>query len=91
MANAAVIQVKFAEDGDREEGLQLLKDRVVPTATAQPGFQRGTWMWDGGTAGMGIVVFDTAENAAAAKETLKPPPGGPELVSSAVYEISAEA
>jgi len=44
-----------------------------------------------GADGIGIVVFDTAEHATAAQEALKPPPGGPQLVSSAVYEVAGEA
>jgi hypothetical protein len=40
---------------------------------------------------MGVVVFETAEQAEAALSALKPPPGGPELVSSTVYEIGAQA
>jgi hypothetical protein len=42
-------------------------------------------------AGMGIVVFDTAQNASAAQSALKPPPGGPVLISNTVYEVAAEA
>jgi hypothetical protein len=40
---------------------------------------------------MGVIVFDSADNAAAAMEAMKPPTGGPQLVSSAVYEVSGEA
>jgi hypothetical protein len=41
---------------------------------------------------MGVIVFDTAENAAAAQEVLKPPAGaGPELISSELYEVGARA
>ncbi len=90
MAHAVVMQVKLPEDGESEEGLRMLRDQVVPHARAQAGFLRGTWMNAAGT-GMGVVVFDTAEHAAAAKDVLKPPPGGPELVSSSVYEVGAEA
>ncbi len=90
MAHAVVMQVKLPQDGHSEETLRILKEQVVPNATSQPGFQRGTWMNEGGN-GVGVVVFDTAEHAAAAKDALKPPPGGPELVSSTVYEVGAEA
>ena len=38
-----------------------------------------------------VVVADTADNAGTAMANLKPPPGGPELISSAVYEVGAEA
>jgi hypothetical protein len=41
---------------------------------------------------MGVIVFDTAENAAAAQEVLKPPAGaGPELISCDLYEVGVRA
>ena len=91
MAHAVVLHVKLPEGGSPEEGQRMLNEQVVPHAKAQAGFQKGTWMHDGSGGGMGVVVFDTAEHAQAAKEGLKPPPGGPQLVSSAVYEVNAEA
>jgi hypothetical protein len=90
VAHAVVLQVKLADGGESEDGRKMLVDLVVPNAKAQPGFQHGIWMNDGGN-GMGVVVFDTADNARAALDKLKPPPGGPELVSAAVYEVGAEA
>jgi hypothetical protein len=90
MAHAVVLQVKLPPSDSPEEGLTMLKDFVVPQAQAVTGFQHGIWMHDG-LNGMGVVVFDTAENAAAAVDQLKPPPGGPELVSGVVYEVGAEA
>ncbi len=68
----------------------MLEEVVVPNAKSQPGFQSGTWMNSGGN-GMGVAVFDSAEHATAAQEALKPPPGGPELVSTAIYEVGATA
>jgi hypothetical protein len=41
--------------------------------------------------GTGVVVFDTEEHARAAQEALKPPQGGPELVSSVIAEVGAQA
>lgn len=90
MSHALVLQVRLQDGGRSEEGLRMLKEEVVPHAKAQPGFQRGTWMNDGEN-GMGIVVFDTEEHAEAAKDELRPPPGGPELISSTVYSVGAEA
>jgi len=70
--------------------MRMLNDVVVPQVKSHAGFQRGMWMHEGAN-GMAIVVFDTAEHAGAAKDTLKPPPGGPTLVSSVVFEIDVEA
>ena len=41
MAHAVVMQVSLT--GDRDEGMKMLDEVVVPLAKAQPGFQRGTW------------------------------------------------
>jgi hypothetical protein len=90
MSHAVVLQVKLA-DGSREEAEQMLKELVVPTAKAQAGFQKGMWMRSDENLGFGVVVFDTAQNAQAAVSALTPPPGGPELISSTVCEIGAEA
>ena len=89
MSHAVVMKVVLGE-GDQEEATEMLRQLVVPQAKAQAGFEHGTWMRLG-TQGMGVVVFDTPEHAQAASEALKPPPGGPELVSVDVYEVGAEA
>jgi hypothetical protein len=91
MAHALVMQVKLPQDGPPDEAQKMLKEIVVPMAQSQPGFQSGTWMHDGKFNGMGVVVFATSEEAEAAQGVLKPPPGGPELVSSTLYEVGAQA
>jgi len=90
MAYAVVMQVTLSEGGTGDEGRRMLEETVVPHAKTQSGFQRGIWMRNGAN-GMGIVTFDTEDNARAALEQLKPPPGGPTLVSSEVFEVGAEA
>jgi hypothetical protein len=90
MSHAVVLQVKLA-GGSPEEAEQMLKEVVVPNAKAQSGFQKGIWMRTPDNSGMGVVLFDTEKNAEAAVSALKPPPGGPELLSSTVYEVGAEA
>jgi hypothetical protein len=90
MSHAVVLQVKLA-GGTDEDAQQMLRELVVPNAKAQPGFEKGIWMRSAENAGLGVVVFDTAENAEAAVSALKPPPGGPELISSTVYEVGAQA
>jgi hypothetical protein len=93
MAEAAVVmQVKLPEGVSPEDDLAMLNDFVIPLAKAQVGFKNGTWARDGKGRGMGVIVFDTAENAKAAQDALKPPAGaGPELISSDLYEVGAQA
>ena len=91
MAHAVVLHVKLPQDGNPEDGQRMLEEVVVPLAKSQAGFKNGIWLHDGGGNGMGVVVFATAEAAGAAQDTLKPPPGGPQLVSSTIYEVAAEA
>jgi len=89
VAYAVVMQVNLV--GDPVEGMKLLDEVVVPLATAQPGFQRGTWMHNEAMTGTGVIVFDTEEHASAAMEALQPPPGGPTVVNCAVFVIAREA
>ena len=92
MTQAIVMRVKFSEGQSPEEGQAMLNDVVMPMAKSQNGFTNGTWLHDGKGNGMGVIVFDTAENAAAAQDVLKPPAGiGPELVSSDLYEVGGQA
>jgi hypothetical protein len=89
VAHAIVMQVNLV--GDREEGMKMLDEVVVPLAKAQPGFQRGTWMHDeAAMIGTGVYVFDTEEHASAGAEALQPPPGGPTVINCAVFEIARD-
>ena len=88
MAHAVVMQVTLT--GDRDEGMKMLDEIVVPLAKAQPGFQRGTWMHSQAMTGTGVMVFDTEEHATAAMEVLKPPPDGPTIINCDVFEIARD-
>lgn len=91
MSHAVVITVNLPVDGTPEEALKMLNEIVVPQARAQAGFQSGTWMNDHGN-GMGVVVFDTEQNANEAQKYLRPPDGATTtFVSSSVYEVGAQA
>jgi len=90
MDHAVVMRVKLPVDVGDDDSQVMLNEIVVPLAKSQSGFKSGTWMHDGPD-GIGVVIFDSAENAAAAAEVLKPPSGGPQLVSSSVYEVRAKA
>jgi hypothetical protein len=91
MAHAVVMQVKLPQDGGPDDAQRMLEEIVIPLAKSQAGFQSGTWLHDGKGSGMGVIVFATAENAEAAQGALQPPPGGPELVSSELYEVGGQA
>jgi hypothetical protein len=90
MAHAVVIQVKVDADSDVAHRHGILHEYVIPAVKTLPGFQKGAWMNDGVGTGMCIVVFDTEENAKAAVTPLTPP-GGPAVISSAVYTVEIEA
>ena len=90
MPHAVAIQVKLPEGGRTDEGLRMLEEVVIPNAKAQPGFKRGIWM-NNGEDGRAVVVFRSEEQGRAALDLLKPPPAGPTLVSSELYEVAAEA
>ncbi len=90
MSHAVVLQVELPET-NADDAVRMLNEQVIPNAKAQAGFQKGIWMRSAESKGLGVVVFDTAEHANAAASALKPPPGGPALISSTVYEVGAEA
>ena len=89
MSHAVVLRVQL--EGDPEAGDAMLRDLVIPNAKAQAGFQKGIWMHTEGMEGMGVVFFDTDVNAKAAQDALNPPPGGPKLLGSYIYQVAAEA
>ena len=88
MAHAVVMQVNLV--GDQATGMKLLDEVVVPAAKALTGFQSGTWMHNEANVGTGVIVFDTAEQATAAMDALKPPPGGPTIISVGVFEVARQ-
>jgi len=90
MAYAVVMEVQLGND-EPEAGLRMLNEMVIPHAKSQPGYQNGIWMRSPENLGLGVVVFETEENAKAAEEALKQPPGGPQLLSVKTYEVGAQA
>jgi heme-degrading monooxygenase HmoA len=51
---------------ERDEGLEGLRERIVPAIKSLPGFQSGTWL-TGNEAGraLSLTLWDTRENAQA--------------------------
>ena len=80
-------------DATPEEDERMLNEAIVPAAKAQPGFVRGVWMRKTAerSYGVGIVVFESEQQAKDASSTLRPPPGGPEIRSVDIYEVGALA
>jgi hypothetical protein len=92
MAFAIKFEVTLPE-GTPEEGQKMLEEGVVPMAKAQAGFMNGVWMRkvSSPSEGVGVVVFETEQQAKDASEALRPPPGGPEVRSVDLYEVGAVA
>ena len=76
-----------------EEDQKMLDEVVVPMAKAHAGFVSGVWMRkvSSPSEGVGVVVFETEQQAKDASEALRPPPGGPEVRSADIYEVGATA
>jgi hypothetical protein len=77
---------------DREAAEKILKERVVPGASAAPGFVTGYWMSMPPSKGRGVIVFESEEAAEAFAGQFQPPPDAPvTLESVAVGEVVAHA
>jgi hypothetical protein len=64
--HAVIVEVD-ASGAEREEALRRLREEIVPGIKQAPGFQSGTWlMLNQDAKGLGLVLFDTEENAQAA-------------------------
>ena len=86
----AAVQVRSAPESDRSHRHDVLYEFVVPELKALSGFLRGEWMNDGEGIGPCLVVFVTEESATSALTSMTHP-GGPAVLSKAVYEIEVEA
>ena len=93
MANALVTHVTL-EGRDIAAAEQFLNDQVIPIVKQLPGFQRGVWLRsEDGSTGMGIVVFDSAENAESARqgmETMRPA-DAPPITGAEIYVVTGVA
>ena len=92
MPFAVMFQVTLPQ-ATPEEDQKMLEDAIVPAAKSQDGFVRGIWMRKTADSsfGVGIVVFDSEQQAKDASVALRPPPGGPAVNSVEIFEVGALA
>jgi hypothetical protein len=79
----------------REEGLEGLREQIVPAITALPGFRSGIWL-TGNEDGLGLslTVWDTREQAEAMAAVFGPgssPQAGASVRRCEVREVAATA
>ena len=73
-----------------EEGRQILENQVVPRIKENKGFMAGYWLAPKDGHAMSVTFYETAEDAEAARTSLRPPQGV-QLVSSEVRQVTASA
>jgi hypothetical protein len=89
-----IVEVKV--DPSREEDMRtMLREMVVPRASARAGFVAGYWLraTDGDSIRV-VEIYDSVDNARAAASQIAegPPPGAPvTLEALATYEVLAKA
>jgi hypothetical protein len=93
MAHALVSQVSL-EGRSPEDAVRLLNDQVIPIVKGLTGFERGIWARTAdGSKGMGIVVFDSEDNARAARDGMDTmrPADAPPITSSEIWIVTGLA
>jgi hypothetical protein len=88
-ALVVTVSLEGAQDGE-----EMLRQQVIPAVKQQAGFLSGTWSRsEDGNNGMGIVLFDTKDNAKAAEQGTPRvrPEGAPAITGSSVHEVVGQA
>ena len=92
--HAVLIEVDVA-GVDREQGINALREQIVPAIKALPGFLSGTWPTGGaGGKGLSLTVWDTEDNARAMADRFGPgssPTASASVVRCEVREVAATA
>jgi hypothetical protein len=102
---AALIEVDVG-GVDREHGIRALRERIVPSITALPGFRSGTWLtgdekgkglsltvWETDK-GLSLTVWETEQDARAMAERFGPgssPALSASVVRCELREVAATA
>ena len=80
---------------DPDQGLSVLRQQIVPSIKAMPGFRSGTWLpgnEDGN--GLSLTLWDTEANAAAMADRFGPgssPTADASVVRCELPEVAATA
>ena len=80
---------------DRDEGLEALRDRIVPAISGMPGFVSGTWLTGNeGERGLSLTVWESDEHARAFADQFgvgASPQAGAAVERCEVREVAATA
>jgi hypothetical protein len=91
---AVLIEVDVA-GVDPEEGLTVLRERVVPAIKALPGFSSGTWLPGGADGkGLSLTLWETEHDARAMADRFGPgssPTARASVVRCEIREVAATA
>ena len=83
--HAVVVRVTV---NDEDAGRKMLAEEVVPRASGAPGFVAGYWTRSASdNNGVSMVVFDTEDQANAAKEMIQQGPPNPDAVTLESVEV----
>jgi len=85
--HALVVEVEIQDDAEARKGLE----DVVATVKQAPGFVAGYWIRRAGGLGTSVVVFETEEQAHAAKPPADGFAPGVEMTSVSFGEVLASA
>lgn len=92
--HAVLIEVDVA-GVDREQGINALRQQIVPAIKSLSGFQSGTWLTGGPDGkGLSLTLWDGEENARAMAERFGPgssPTASASVVRCEVREVAATA
>ena len=83
--HAVVVRVTV---NDEDAGRKMLAEQVVPRASGAPGFVAGYWTRSSSdNTGLSMIVFETEDQANAAKEMIQQGPPNPDAVTLEGVEV----
>jgi hypothetical protein len=92
--HAVLIEVDVA-GVDREQGINALREHIVPAITSLPGFRSGTWLTGGADGrGLSLTLWDTEDNALTMAARFGPgssPTASASVLRCEVREVAATA